>query len=439
MLHITRNAASPGSSAHSDDSFKSTVTKMLPTDTPELARSPRPRTMTYRARSQTYPWVQSEADDFGKSTQPVASDEGSPCSQSAHEELGSAETEVGQNSLDETNPRLGEVRPSSVTRIASSPAGTTITTSHRQISAASLLRADADDFVPLKLPSPFSATRRVSSGLNSLPSAIHSTSPVILQREVHARSSPNLAISPPPRSSSTGGITRHLDPCHVFSSDRDFPSSPPRFEDDERSESDPKKQASAIPTRRGREAVRPTQTHALPKTPRIQARTQQTDGPGTVYDDRIPAYLQPKTPADLTRGVHITEREAAYTAPPGRTARTPATISQTLLSPTRLHDPGEESPSRRARTMRERRERELRRSAMMEEEIWVRLRELEGDPIGGRMHWDGPDHRLMNNWRDDFGADRLGEENFDEEGGIRTSRVELRVQGTVRGERRRGA
>jgi hypothetical protein len=191
-------------------------------------------------------------------------------------------------------------------------------------------------------------------------------------------------------------------------------------------------------THRGRETFRETQPRALPKTPRTQARLQHTDGPGTVYDDRVPAYLQPQTPADLARGFHVTDREAAYTAPPGRTARTPTTISQTLLSPTRPSDPGEESPSRRARTIRERRERELRRSMIMEEEIWERLRELDGDTVGGRVHWDGPGPGLMNSWRDDFDADRLGDENFDEEDFMRTPRLEPLVQGSVRATRPRG-
>ena len=74
---------------------------------------------------------------------------------------------------------------------------------------------------------------------------------------------------------------------------------------------------------------------------------------------------------------------------------------------------------------------------IMEEEIWERLRELDGDTVGGRMHWDGPGPGLMNSWRDDFDADRLGDENFDEESFMRTPRLELRVQGSVRATRRR--
>lgn len=438
MLHITRNAASPSSSGHSDDSFKSTVTKMPPVDTSELERSPLPRTMTYRARSQTYPWVQSEADECRDIHQTVDPEEDRPSCQSPHRELDS--TVSVQISVDKTDPRSKEVRPSSVTRIEPSPAGTIIITSHRRISTSSPLRAEADDFVPLKLPSPFSATRRVSSGLTSLTSIIRDTSPSILQYAMHARSSPNLTVSTPPRSSSIGSTTRHLGSCFTSSPDRDFPSSPPRLGNTRRSpEVGPSRRAPTTPGHREREAIRETQPRVLSNTSRIQERTHQTDGPGTVYDDRVPAYLQPKTPADLTRGVHVTVREAAYTAPPGRTARTPATISQTLFSPTRPSDPGEESPSRRARTIRERRERELRRSAILEEEILGRFRELEGDPIGGRMHWDGPGHRLMSSWRDDFGADRLGEENFDEEGRMRTPRVEPWGQRNGGATRRGGA
>lgn len=412
---------------------------MHPADISELERSPRTRTMTYRPRSQTYPWVQSEADDPKDPLPPDSLGDASDSIQSSHGGLRFTATEAQQISINRIDypPRI--VRPTSVIRVEPSPAGTTIITSHRQISSSSPLRGEAEDFVPLKLPSPFSATRRVSSGLHSLPSSIRNTSLSIIQHETHARSSPNLAVSTPPRSSSIGSITRHLGSCFAASSpDRDFPSSPPRFGDSERSpEPSRSRRAPATPTHRGHETFRETQPRALPKTPRTQARLQQTDGPGTVYDDRVPAYLQPKTPADLARGFHVTNREAAYTAPPGRTSRTPATTFQTFLSPTHPSDPGEERPSRRARTIRERRERELRRSLIMEEEIWERVRELDGDTIGGRMHWDEPGPGLMNSWRDDFDADRLGDENFDEEGFMRTPRLEPRVQGSVRATRRR--
>lgn len=189
-------------------------------------------------------------------------------------------------------------------------------------------------------------------------------------------------------------------------------------------------QVPTTPSHRGRKQVfQETQSRAPPKTPRTQTRNQQTDGPGTVYNDRLPAYLQPRTPADLTRGIHVTEREAAYTAPPGRTARTPATISHHQVSPSRAVEPGEESPSRRARTLRERRERELRRSAFVEESIWNRVMEMEGDALGMRMPWDGSETGLINTWRDDLAADRVGEENFDVDGLTTVARGEANGRG----------
>ena len=75
---------------------------------------------------------------------------------------------------------------------------------------------------------------------------------------------------------------------------------------------------------------------------------------------------------------------------------------------------------------------------MMEEAMWERFRVMDVDDVSGRMHWDGPGPGLMNSWRDDFDADRVGEENFDEEGFMRTPRLEPRVQGSARAARHRG-
>ena len=440
MLHITHNAASPSSSGQSEDSFKSTVTEMPRANTLESDKSPRTRMKTYRQRSQTYSWVQSEADDTKDNLQCISLGEASSPLPQPTGDFQKAPTEVRQIFDNKINSVPTEVRPVSVTRIEPSPGRTTVATSHRQVSSSTPLRAEAEAFVPLKIPPPFSATRRVSSGQQSFPSSIHNTSPSTARYSVQSRSSPNLAISTPPRSSSLGSIKRHLGSCFTSSDGKEFDSSPPVYREAERSpEISPSRRVPTTPGHRGRQTHRETRSRAPPKTPRAQAHIQQMDGPGSVYDDRVPAYLQPRTPADLSRVVHITDREAAYTAPPGRTARTPTIVSQAHLSPTRPIEPGEESPSRRARTMRERRGRELRRSAMMEEAMWERFRIMDVDEVSGRMHWDGTGPGLTSSWRDDFDADRVGEENFDEQGFLRTPRLEPRVQWGARAARQRGA
>lgn len=432
MLHITRNAASPSSSGHSDDSFKSTVTKMPGTDTPEFKKPPRMRATTYRQRSQTYSWIQSEADELRDALESSPPGDSGSSFQPPEREFRRTQTEVRLISANKIEFPTTEVRPISITCVEPSPAGTTVVTSHRQTSSSTPLRAEAEDFVPLKLPSPFSATRRVSSGQHILPSSIRNAPSSMPNREVYSRSSPNLAMSTPPRSSSIGSITRHLGSCFTSSPPQNLPSDLAKPRDPGPSPTfGPSIRAPTTPSQRGRQITRDTPPRALPKTPRTQTRMQQTDGPGTVYDDQMPAHLQPRTPADLTRGFHVTDREAAYTAPPGRTSRTPATLSQALLSTARTFELGEESPSRRARTMRERRERELRRSAIMEEGMWRRFREMEGDIAGIRMPWNGPGPSLTNSWRHDFDADRVGEENFDDVVLIRTPRLEPRVQGSL--------
>lgn len=193
---------------------------------------------------------------------------------------------VREISVNKIESPPASIRSISVTHIATSSTGSTPT----------LLRAEAEDFVPLRLPPPFSATRRISGSRQALP-------------------------------------LRNASPA------------------------------------------------STPET-----RLQQTDGPGTVYNDQVPAYLQPQTPADLARGrYHATGREPAYTVPPGRTARTPARS---------VFEPGEESPSRRARTMRGRRQREMRLLMDLEEDV------LNEPPRN-------------ETWEYDLAADRVGDENFE--------------------------
>jgi hypothetical protein len=408
MLHITRNADSPSSSGQSEDSFKSTVAEMPAADSPEFTKSPGTQTMKYRTRSQTYPWAQSEADDPKESAESSSFVESTTSFQPPSREFRKTSTEVRDILVNRNKSPPTEVRLLSVTRIEPSSAETSIVTPHRQVSMSTPLRPEAEDFVPLKLPPPFSTNRRISFGQQNLPS--RNASPNSVKYDVRSQSSPNLAFSPPPRSSSLASLNRQLGSSFISSSSRGFPSSPPKVRD---LDSSPSMQVPPAPTpRRSRQVFEETQPRAPPKTPRTQARPQQTDGPGTVYDDRRRAHLQPRTPADLARGSYVTQREAAYTAPPGRTARTPATISQSRISPIRTLEPGEESPSRRAQTIRERRQREVRRGAAVEDMIW---RELIGDVDGASMPWETPGSSLEGSWRYDLAVDRTGEENFESE------------------------
>ncbi len=428
-LHITRNVSSPSSSGQSDDSFKSTVAELPHTDIANFAVSPRTRTMTYRPRSQTYPWVQSEADDPTDTLEPRPPLEGSPSFGPLNRESCITPRKVQQISVNKIASSASIVRPTSVTRIDPSPTGTTIVTSHRQVSTP--LRVEADDFVPFKLPPPFSATRRISSDQHGLPPSTRNTSPSSFNYEILSRSSPRLAVPTPPRSSSLASTTRQFGTCLTPSPAKDFPSSPPKASIPQSSPLVGSSiQVSMTPNNRDgrRQVFQETQPRAPPRTPRTQIRNRQTDGPGPVYNDQLPADLQPRTPADLSRGILLTEREAAYTAPPGRTGRTPATISRHQLSPRHAVEPGEESPSRRARTLRERRDREHRRSAFVEDSIWNRVMEMDGDMVGTRT-WNRPGPSFVTSWQDDFAADSVGEENFEAEGLMRFVREETNGRG----------
>ncbi|KAK5940134.1 hypothetical protein PMZ80_007553 [Knufia obscura] len=148
-----------------------------------------------------------------------------------------------------------------------------------------------------------------------------------------------------------------------------------------------------------------------PKTPETAQRRmhqQYLDGSFTVYDDSRPARLQPQTPADLQRGNHFNEFNAAYTAPPGM-IRTPMTGSRHGHNP--RQPSGDMSPTARALLIRERRQREFARSA-----------HIEGLRIG-RMR-DGANNREeeaaanavdeANLWREDLDADSVGDENSED-------------------------
>ncbi|KAJ9640664.1 uncharacterized protein PV06_02398 [Exophiala oligosperma] len=166
----------------------------------------------------------------------------------------------------------------------------------------------------------------------------------------------------------------------------------------------------------------------FPHTEPRQYRHLCLDGRGfPVYNDSLPAVSQPQTPADLLRGPFVTEHDAAYTAPPGMLLAGPGSVS--MLDNGRWdHRIGEQSPTARAISLRERRNRELQRSVRAE---GIRLQRLrlrdeamftQGTFAAGPPDGDGTGERpqamaeaLQDAWRDDLDADRVGDENFEVE------------------------
>ena len=101
----------------------------------------------------------------------------------------------------------------------------------------------------------------------------------------------------------------------------------------------------------------------------------------SVYDDRLSPSRQPQTPADLARRPLLTDRDTAYTAPPGSLGR-------------RLRASGNDmSPTTRGRELRSRWTREYQRAEVVE-------RDRANEQRSVRMLW-----------LDEWAADRVGEEN----------------------------
>ncbi|KEF52288.1 uncharacterized protein A1O9_11528 [Exophiala aquamarina CBS 119918] len=157
----------------------------------------------------------------------------------------------------------------------------------------------------------------------------------------------------------------------------------------------------------------------------------------SVYNDSLPASSQPQTPADLSRSRIITEREAAYTAPPGM-MRFGSLSTTPREPPAFVGGVGEQSPVLRAINMRERRSRELWRS-MRVEGARMRRNRLRGEglfdePTPGNARVRRRQRGLEEPWRDDLNADRVGEENFEAEFSIRHGGVMRVVSGNARGQ-----
>lgn len=185
------------------------------------------------------------------------------------------------------------------------------------------------------------------------------------------------------------------------SDEMSFPSSPPTFLPTK--PSDIQQRPPSLP---GIANTASDQLQRLLHTPDRQTHRQYFDGSFTVYDDSVPARLQPQTPADLSRGQYLDELMAAYTAPPG-VIRSPL-LPRSRHSRESRQASDEQSPTRRAILMRERRQREFVRGARVEGLIINRVR---NDGPMAQTAWA---EEVNNFWRDNLDADAVGEENFED-------------------------
>jgi hypothetical protein len=265
--------------------------------------------MTYKPRSQTFPWVESEADD----------------------ELPSGSTTLQYPVNELANLAIG--RPP-----------TPCIPSKSKISTP--LRAEAREFTPLALPSPIgSLNSRVSSQLE-YQAEIPRITPTLITRRPPTTPPRRSSLANPPIASSG-----HL--SNPVSSSISLPAPLP---------------ATPSPVR-----IRQP-THTEPRT------YHGYGGPSrlSIYNDHLPPTQQPQTPADLARRPILTDRDTAYTAPPGSVGRRRVISNET-------------SPTTRGHELRARWTREYQRAEIVEREREQRTR--------GTL------------WLDEWAADRVGEEN----------------------------
>jgi len=280
------------------------------------------------------------------------------------------------------------------------------------------LRAEAATFVPMNIPPPFSSTPRRVSSQASMPFSAQSSTLSNDNYEIRERSTSLLPQfpQPPPRTSSLVGFQR---------SPEDMPSSPP--------------EASSpwIPSLPSQSAgfsqlPSPTLPPQLPTTPspahgavwiRTEPRRDRQhysylDGQALpVYNDSLPASSQPQTPADVARRRLITEYDATYTAPPGMIQNRADRLHGGFTADERDPRLGERSPIVRAMEIRGRMNREIARSTRFLQRLRARdaqrVQELVRAPVDGPNELDGP-RPAIDTWRDVLEADRVGEENFEE-------------------------
>ena len=282
--------------------------------------------------------------------------------------------------------------------------------------STSPMRPEAECFIPAQVQQPaFPASRPSLDQLNTT----YET-----QAQVQQTISPSGSTYIPlsvlsPRKSSLGATSINRNRGDSPSPAVDFPSSPPGPE-----------------LHRPQRLILSPSLPPMPTTPTPVRRTQQAtwteprsqgfDGSFAVYDDSIPASVQPQTPADLVRHSIITEHEAAYTAPVGR-IHTPSRSER--MSRVDQLEPGEQSPTARAMGVRERRARELLRGVRAEGIRLERLRRqdrerfnrgVEGNNERERAERaravDGPGPAVFTEpWVDELEGDRVGDENWEAE------------------------
>jgi hypothetical protein len=274
----------------------------------QILESPKSHVVTYRPRSRTYPWVESEADDdlpAGTTHYCFPVDE-------------FADLTIGQ-------PHTPYIPPKS--RISTS------------------LRADAREFTPLTLPSPLRSATSLVSSQSEHQAELPRITPTLISREP--------PVTPPRRSSLAYQLRSSNGHLNSPMSSVVLPAALP---------------ATPSPVR-----ISPS-THTEPPTYHGYGGSSRL----VIYNDHLPSTQQPQTPADLARQSMLTDREAAYTAPPGQVGRR-RVISQ------------DTSPTTRSRELRTRWTREYERAEIVERE---------------RDQRTGP--RL---WVDGWALDRVGEEN----------------------------
>jgi hypothetical protein len=318
IMHTARSQSSPdsNSSSHNMSQSDATLDDFLP--------SPATKIRSYRQRSKTYTYIESEAD-------PPTPPRHSNCEQ------------------------------------ASSPPCFQLSQSGPTHSNAQSLPPwlDPELSSPLTLPPPLLVSRRTSSMQFSLPDRTRSSTPLTLDHHAVSRpSSPLLpSISPTIFNAlntttighpSTAPTLPLISADGIFNSRSEtssatpgnFPSTPP--------------QANTCPPVSSSFLDSPeTPVRPPPKTePRNPS--QRPNGTFGVYNDFLPATTQPQTPADLQspRRRAVAERDVAYTAPPGQIRTAGRLVGAERDEVERI---GAQTPTARTARMRERRAREFAR------------------------------------------------------------------------------
>jgi hypothetical protein len=279
-----------------------------PAQLSESHESPKSRGMTYRPRSQTYPWAESEADD--------------------EMPAGSAPLRYPIDEL----ARLAIARPPTP-YIPPKSRNTTP------------LRAEAREFTPLLLTSPIGSINSQASSQFEHQAEIPRISPTLI---IHGP-----PVTPPRRSSLAYQLRSSNSNLNSQVSSAYLPAALP---------------ATPSPVR-----IRET-SHTEPRTYHGYSGASRL----SIYNDRLPPTQQPQTPADLARRPILTERDTAYTAPPGSVGRRRVISNET-------------SPTTRGGELRARWTREYQRAERAQREREQRTA------------------RTL--WLDEWAADRVGEEN----------------------------